>query len=49
MLHIWQAVFYILAIILIGLAGVGLIPTRLAVLGSAIGLLAFALPTIVTP
>ena len=48
MLHIWQAVFYIMAIILIGLAGVGLIPTRLAVLGASFGLLAFALPTIAT-
>jgi len=46
--NVWQAVFYIVAIILIGLAAFGVASPRvsLALLGAAFALLAYALPAI---
>lgn len=47
-MQVWQAVLYILAVILIGLAGLGVTPGRvtLALLGAAAFVLAFSLPVI---
>jgi len=47
-MQVWQAIFYILAVILIGLAALGVTPGRvsLALLGAAAFILAFALPVI---
>jgi hypothetical protein len=47
-MHVWQAVLYLAAILLIGLAafGVGAPRVSLALLGAAVFVLAFALPVI---
>lgn len=46
-MHVFQAVLYLLAVILLGLAALGIGPrTTLALLGAASGLLAFSLPVI---
>lgn len=48
MVHVWQMILYILAVILICLAafGVGLPKVRLELLGFASAILAFALPVL---
>ncbi len=47
-MNVWQALFYIVAVILISLAAFGVTSPRvsLALLGAAFALLAYALPTI---
>jgi hypothetical protein len=47
MMHLWQAVLYIVAVALLVLAGIGVTSRfSLALLGAACALLAFALPVI---
>jgi hypothetical protein len=45
---VWQAIFYVVAIVLIGAAALGFTPGRvsLALLGAAFFVLAFSLPVI---